>query len=313
MQLLSITQDNIEAYIAFRREIATEEGRRYYDRIDLATAILSRGDDLVLQDENGEMLAAVVISRNQYHDGSCHVRISIDDRSKNPNTLAGWLRYVLRHETDTVVKVDTCFHAYNPPECALPSVEMADMGFAEVPGSYRYERKPGPPQTGEFPYASRAIELGYKAVILDDATIASNPDIFEKLTEVYNRAFSIRGRVSPVTPDGMRRNYEADSNTMIIAKLDDEIVASTTLTNLGVSVLGPQISCLRKHWGTGVSDLICRLFTQIVADQWNLPIVAYAEVGNSASWRALERFGLVRNKEYMIWEKMVPSGQSFTL
>ncbi|WP_430473897.1 GNAT family N-acetyltransferase [Thalassospira lucentensis] len=313
MQLLSITQDNIEAYTAFRREIANEEARRYYDRMDLATAILTRGDDLVLQDENGKMLASVMLSRNQNQDGSCYVRISIDGRSKNPNTLASWFRYVLRHETETVVKVDTCFHAYNPPECALPSVEMADMGFAEVPGSYRYERKPGPPQTGEFPYASRAIELGYKAVILDDATIASNPDIFEKLTEIYNHAFSIRGRVAPATPDGVRKSYEADSNTMIIAKLDDEIVASTTLTNLGVSVLGPQISCLRKHWGTGVSDLICRLFTQIVADQWNLPIVAYAEAGNSASWRALERFGLVRNKEYMIWEKLVPAGQSFTL
>lgn len=313
MQLLSITEDNIAAYAAFRREIADEEGQRYYDTIDLAAAILTQGMDRVLQDDNGKMLAAVTICRNERRDGSNRVRFSIEDSGKDAGKLIGYLRHILISEIAEPTTTDTLCNVHNMPGCTLPAEEMTAMGFAEVPGSYRYERKPGPPLEGEFPHAERAIKLGYETVILDDAMIASNPDLFEKLAEIYNRAFSNREGISLTTAERMRKNYETPTNTIIIAKLGDEIAASTTLSNLGDSVLGPQISCLRKHWGTGVSDLICRMFTQIVADRWGLPIVAYAEAGNSASWKALERFGLVRNKEYPVWEKLIPAGEKLVI
>ena len=305
MQLVAVTQENIEPYVAFRLEIADEEGRRYYQTFDLATAILSQGTDYVLQDDDSKMQATVTIRRKETRDGDFLVMMLAEGKDKNPEKNASLLRAVLATENANIATRDTRYHVYNPSEVTL--------GFAEIPGTYRYKREPGPPRSGEFPHADRAIERGYKTLIIDDSYVASDPEIFEKLADIYNRAFSNRESVTPSTPERMRKNFEADANDIIIAKLGDEVTSSITLSYLGNSVLSPQYTCLRRHWGTGSVDLMCRHLARLVADRWNIPIIGYAEARNAASWKALERFGLTRVEELMIWERYLPAGETFSL
>ena len=312
MQLVAVTQENIAPYVALRMEIADEEGRRYYQTIDLATAILTQGSDYVLQDEDGKMQAAVTIQRTEIRDGSLLIIMSVEGKDKKPETNASLLRIVLAMENG-VATLDTRYHVCNPPEMTLPRTKMTEMGFAEIPGTYRYKREPGPPRSGEFPHADRAVERGYTTLVIDDSYVASDPEIFEKLADIYNRAFSNRDSVTPSTPERMRKNYEADANDIIIAKLGDEVTSSITLSYLGDSVLSPQYTCMRRHWGTGSVDLMCRHLAQLVADRWNVPIIGYAEARNAASWKALERFGLTRIEELMIWERHIPAGEAFTI
>ncbi|WP_430473900.1 hypothetical protein ACQ0MK_18760 [Thalassospira lucentensis] len=313
MQLVAVTQKNIAPYVAFRMEVADEEGRRYYQTIDLAAAILTQGSDYALEDEHGKLQAAVTIRRKEARDGNLLVMISVEGKDKKPETNARLLREVLATETGNVVTLDTRYNVYNPPEMTLPNAKMAEMGFTEIPGTYRYKREPGPPRSGEFPHADRAVERGYKTLVIDDAYVASDPDIFEKLADIFNRAFSNRDNVTPSTPERMRKSYETDANDIIIAKLGDDVTGSITLSYLGDSVLSPQYNCMRRHWGTGSVDLMCRHLAQLVADRWNVPIIGYAEARNAASWKALERFGLTRVEELMIWERHVPTGETFTL
>lgn len=313
MQLVAVTQENIAPYVALRMEIADEEGRRYYQTIDLAAAILTQGSDYALLDEDGKMQAAVKIRRKETREGGLLVMMSAEGKDKNPETNASLLRAVLATENANIATRDTRYHVYNPSEVTLPHTEMTEMGFAEIPGTYRYKREPGPPRSGEFPHADRAVERGYKTLVIDDSYVASDPEIFEKLADIYNRAFSNRDSVNPSTPERMRKNFEADANDIIIAKLGDEVTSSITLSYLGDSVLSPQYTCLRRHWGTGSVDLMCRHLAQLVADRWNVPIIGYAEARNAASWKALERFGLTRIEELMIWERHIPAGETFTI
>lgn len=313
MQLIPVTKNNIEPYVAFRLEIADEEGQRYYATIDLGAAILAKGHDFVLLDDKGEMQAAVIISRRNRRDESLRVMVSVETRTATSQELTTALRYVLDTENGRVATEDTCYHVFNPIKAPFLKSEMTEMGFEAIVSNYRYQREPGPPRPGEFPHADRAVEKGYRTLVIDDAYLASDPNIFEKLSDIYNRAFSNRETVSPSTPERIRKSYEAEANDIIISKFGDEVTGSITLTNLGDSVLSPQYTCMRRHWGTGSVDLMCRHMAQLVADRWNVPIIGYAEANNAASWKALERFGLTRVEEYIVWERHIPAGAKFTI
>lgn len=313
MQLTAVSKDNIKAYAAYRREIADEEGRRYFETIDLEKVILRENCDYFIKGDSDEILCAITIRRKELRNGSVLVMISVEDVAKKPETLASFLRLVLQEDIGKTAKTDIRYRAYDPPGSKFAPAAMAQMGFAEIPGTYRYLREPGPPREGEFPHADRAVAKGYRTLVLDDAYIASDPEIFEKLADIYNRAFSNRDSVTPTTAERIRKSYEAEANEIIIAKLGDEVTSSITLTNLGDSVFSPQYTCARRHWGTGSVDLMCRHLAELVAERWNVPIIGYAEATNAASWKALERFGLTRVEEYMVWERALSAGDTFTL
>lgn len=313
MQLRAVTKDNIEPYVALRTEVADDEGRRYYQTIDLGAAILAQGTDFVLQDHDGQMHAAVTINRKPRSNGGLQVMISVETREATPQDLTNALRHVLGTENGRMATEDTCYHVYNSIRASFLASEMTGMGFEEIVNSYRYLREPGPPRPGEFPHADRALEAGYRTLVLDDAYLASDPDVFEKLADIFNRAFSSRHAVNQTTPERLRKTYGTDANEIILAKLGEEITGYIVLSHLGDSVLSPQYSCLRRHWGTGSVDLMCRHMAELVAERWNLPIVGYAESRNAASWKALERFGLTRVEEYSLWERHIPAGAKFTL
>lgn len=313
MQLIAVSRDNVQAFVAYLNEIADEEGRRYYATIDLEKAILSQECDYFIKSDSDEILAAVTLKRKERRDGSMLVMITVDDIAKKPETLTSYLRFVLESDAGKTAETDTRYRVYNPPLTKLAPTGMAKMGFAEIPGTYRYLREPGPPREGEFPHADRAVAKGYRTLVLNDDYIAKDPEIFEKLADIYNRAFSNRDSVNPTTAERIRKICEAEANDTIIAKLGDEVTSSITLTNLGDSVLSPQYTCARRHWGTGSVDLMCRHLAELVAERWNVPIIGYAEATNAASWKALERFGLTRVEEHMVWERIVPAGSSLTL
>jgi len=313
MYLVPITKENIERYIAFRLAISDEEQRNYFASIDLAAVILANGNEYALQDESGRIHASVIISRKPGPGDSLLVLFSIEIAEKDSRKLTECLHQVLEKENGRLASHDTRYRIYNPPETVYVKADMENWGFAEVPGSFRYERAPGPPCAGEFPHADRAVEKGYETILLDDVYIKKHPDIFETLAAIFNRAFENRASVNQTTAERFETNYNKENNGMIIAKLGDEVTGCITLTHMGNSVLSPQYCCLRRHWGTGSVDLMCRHLAEYVAKRWNVPIIGYAEVNNAASWKALERFGLTRVEQYMVWERVVAAGERFKI
>jgi len=309
MQLIPITRENVAAYVAFRTQIADDELRRYYDSVDLAAVLLKQGNDLVLCDENGDMQAAVSIIRTACRDGNNRVTLSVEGCQNHPETAVGLLKHVLHAEGRRASERDTHYRIYNPPFSPFPNHPMTEMGFTEIPAKFRYSSENVPALIGEFPYADRAAQRGYTTRLIDDQIVANDPDIFARLADIQNRAFANLESVSPVTAEHIRKDYDAKPNGIIIARLGDEITGSLTLTHLGDCVLIPQISCLRRHWGTGVVDLMCRHLGQLVADRWYVPIIAYVDAQNAASWKALERFGMDRVAQYTHWERFIPRGE----
>jgi len=313
MQFVAVTKDNITPYVTLRREIAGEEEQQQFQTTDLAAAILDKGEEYALLDDDGVMQAAVSIRNGNALVNDRCIMISVEARDKTPKTEFRMLCKVLATTAQDIVESDTLYRVYDPIGSAFPKTDMMEIGFCENVASFRYERKPGPPQPGEFPHADRATRRGYRSVLIDDDYVASDPDIFDKLADIYNRAFSGCDLVRPTTPERMRKSYDTEANKTIIAKLGDEVTGSIMLTNLGSYVLSPQYYSLRRHWGTGSVDLMCRHTAEFVAEHWNLPIVGYAEATNAASWKALERFGLSRVAEYCVWERKVPAGERLTV
>lgn len=313
MHLVPVTKENIERHVAFRILVSDEEQRNYYATVDMANVILANGNEYSLQDDNGDIHAAVVISRKPGIDDNIVVLISVEIDGKDPQKLADCLHQVLQKENGRLASHTTRYRIYNLPHNPYRKEDMENWGFAEVVGSYRYEREVGPPREGEFPHADRAIAKGYQSILLDDAYIEQHPDIFEKLADIYNRAFLTRSSVNMTTAERLEDTYRKETNGMIIAKIGDEVTGCIGLTHLGNSILSPQYCCLRRHWGTGSVDLMCRHLAEHVAEQWNLPIIGYAEATNAASWKALERFGLTRVEEYLMWERVIPAAERFVI
>jgi hypothetical protein len=313
MHLVPVTKENIERHVDFRILISDEEQRNYYATIDMPNVILANGNEYGLLDDDGHIHAAIIVSRKPGNDDTIIVQISVEIDGKDPQKQIDCLHQVLLNEHGRLASHSTRYRIYNMPGNPYPKEKMEKWGFDEVVGSYRYERKAGPPREGEFPHADRAVAKGYQSILLDDAYIEKHPDIFETLADIYNRAFITRASVNMTTAERIEYTFRKETNGMIIAKLDDEVTGCIGLTHLGKSILSPQYCCLRRHWGTGSVDLMCRHLAEHVAKQWNLPIVGYAEATNAASWKALERFGLTRVEESLMWERMIPAGERFVI
>ncbi|WP_339858961.1 hypothetical protein [Thalassospira alkalitolerans] len=313
MDLIPVTPENVERFAAFRMEIASEELRSYYNTIDLPAALLRQGTEFFYEDRAGQITAAISLTRSPHRDRSIVVMISADTREKAPQDLTNIICKILSDEKGHTAEQDTIYKIFEDEEAPLIGKDLEAIGFERIVGNYRYVRAPGPPRPGEFPYAERARKRGYETLIVDDAYVAAHPDIFETLADLLNRAFLNWASVTKTTAEHIRSHYDKDANDILITKLGDEVASTMFCSFLGKEVLSPKYASLRKHWGSGASDLMSQHLAQYVADRWNVPIIGYADATNAASWKALERFGLTRDQEISYWGRRIPAGSTFQL
>lgn len=306
LTLLPVTEDNVEDYLAFRLSIVDASTASYLSGTDQVSAILAnRAHHFLL--ENGVMVATA-IRWTKCEDDCMSVHIMVDPQTRDPGRMTDLVVQLL--ETENLSAVDRDVHCHLYPSAGLSFVEtdMQAMGFSKVPENIKYMRDPGPPSAGEFPHAPKAEQLGYRAMVLDDELIAKYPDIFARITDVHDRAFAGRPGVQNITVRDREKSYRQPDSGFVICMLGDELAASAHFLKLDQDVLATELECLRKHWGTGAADLVCRHLVREIASRWNLPIIAYADKTNAASRRAIERFGLHPVQEHFSWRRTFPKG-----
>lgn len=312
-KLVPVTSDTVKRFAELRWEIGNEEARSYMKSIDFEASILRDKTDFFFEDETDRMATAISISRVVDRNGIANVMISVDMIEKDPKSMTAALFDVLRSLQDEVASKPTIYQVLPPEGLAFVAQDFKTVGFEKKITNCRYARPAGPANPGEFPFAERALSKGYETVVLDDGFIKAVPDIFERLTVLHNRGFASWETVTVTAPERIRTLYENDANTFFLALLGDEIVANAVCTHLGQNVLSPRLVANRKHWGSGVSDLVSRHLINHVAAHWNLPVIAYVDFRNAASWKALERFGFERVHETFRWECLIPEGSQLQL
>lgn len=310
--LLPVSADNVKRFADLRRTVSTEEVRNYMATIDYEAVVLREGTDYFFEDDAGQMTAAVSIVRNNDKTDTPNILISVDVLQKDPRTLTDAACDALRSVEDTYEQ-STIIKLIPPEDVAFVEQDLQALGFEKKASNYRYIRPAGPVEPDQFPHAQRALDKGYTSIILDDDFIKKTPDIFEQLTDIHNRAFASWETTVPTAPERIRALYEGGANVFFIGMLGDEIVANVVSLNLGAHVLSPRLATLRKHWGSGVTDLVSRHLINDAAKRWNLPVLAYVDARNAASWKALERFGFERVHETIQWERHIPAGNPFRI
>lgn len=306
MVLVPVSESNVDAYAAFVMAEADAEGRAYMATIDLRARLLQRGlDHFCLRD--GKPLAVLTISRTQRPDGSQIIALSITPADHRTDALLAGLEDVLADEPD-LASVLRLYRLSVAPDQPVPEDELAAAGFAQKPGSHKYRRDPGPPRPGEFPGADKALAEGYATHLATPAMIADDPSLFARLADIYNRTLAVQPGIQPRSESAMRESLTAPGHGFIVAVKDGEITGYLAFTPMGKEVLVGEYASLRRHWGTGSVDALCRHVAAHVAEQWNLPIIGYATATNAPSCRAMERSGMRRVDTQPLWECRVEAG-----
>lgn len=306
LTLVPVTKDTVAEYLDFRLSIVDASTASYLSRTDQAPIILaSTAHHFVLED--GIAVATAAIKRK--NDDDCmSVHMLVDPKMRKPKHLTDLIAQLLKTENLSAVDRETRYHLYPSNGLSFIEADMRAMGFSQVLENIKYVRDPGPPRADEFPHAAKGEQLGYRPMVLDDDLITKYPDIFSRMTDVYNRAFAERPHVQKTTAKEREKSYHQPDSGFVICMLDDELVASTHFLKLDQEVLATELECLRKHWGTGASDLVCKHVIDEITKRWNLPVIAYADTTNAASRRALERFGLYPVQEHFSWQRTFTAG-----
>ncbi|WP_316980042.1 GNAT family N-acetyltransferase [Shumkonia mesophila] len=307
MVLVPVTPGNVEAYVAFLFEESDADGREYMATVDVRGFVLKRGRDRFYL-EGGAPAASLTVGRTPRADGSLLVSVSITPRGGRAGPLLACLGEFLDGEEKTGPAVRR-YQLAGPPDLALPEAELGALGFVKKPGRCKYVRDPGPPRQGEFPGAEKALAAGYAIHELTPAMAAAEPPLFAALADLYNRAFAHHPGAVPRDEAQMRERLTAPVGGALLAVRDGAITGYLHYTPMSREVLVGEIASLRRHWGTGSVDLMCRHVTQLVAERWGLPIVGYVDATNAPSRAAMERAGLRHAADYPVWEYAVEAGQ----
>ena len=306
LTLLPVTKDNIADYLAFRVSIVDASTASYLSRTDQASIILANPiHHFLLEDD---VIIATAVFKRVGDDDCISVHILIDPQMRDAQHLTDLVIQLLKTENLSGVDQEVRYHLYPSSGLSFIEADMMAMGFSQVSENIKYIRDPGPSRAGEFPHAPKGEKLGYRAMVLDDDLIAQYPDIFARITDVYERAFSGRPNMPKITAEEREKYYHQSDSGFVICMLRDDLVASTHFLKFDQEFLVTELECLRKHWGTGATDLVCKHLIQEVAKRWNFPIIAYADKSNAASRRAMERFGLYPVQEHFSWQRTFPTG-----
>ena len=306
LTLIAVTKDTVAAYLDFRLSVVDASTASYLSGTDQVSMILaSTSHHFLLEDD--VMVATAAIKRKTDDDGMS-VYVLIDPKKRDEKHLTDLIARLLKTENQPSVDYDTRYHLYPSSGLSFIETDMHAMGFSKNLENIKYVRDPGPPRAGEFPHAAKGEQLGYRPMVLDDDLIAKYPDIFSRMSNVYDRAFARRPNAQKITAEEREKNYHQLDSGYVICMLGDELVASTHFLKLDQEVLATELECLRKHWGTGAADLVCKHQVKEVTRRWNLPIIAYADKTNAASRRALERFGLYPVQEHFSWQRTFTAG-----
>jgi hypothetical protein len=306
MVLVPVTPGNVEAYVAFLFEESDADGREYMATVDMQGVLLKRGRDRFYL-EDGAPAASLTVSRTPRHDGSVVVSVCILPRGGRAGPLLACLDAFLAGEEKTNPAVRR-YQLAGPPDLALPEAELGALGFVKKPGRCRYVRDAGPPREGEFPGADKALAAGYAIHELTPAMAAAEPALFATLADLHNRAFAGHPGAAPRDEAAMRERLTAAVGGAILAVRDGAITGYLHFTPMSKEVLVGEIASLRRHWGTGSVDLMCRHVAALVAERWGLPIVGYADATNAPSRAAMIRAGLRHTADYPVWEYAVEAG-----
>jgi len=301
--LVPITEGNVDAYVAFLVDHADADGRAYMGKVDVRGTVLRRRQDHFCL-RNGRPLAGLTASRTLKHDGGLIVTLTIVPEGDRDEALLVCLAEFMAGEA-TIDPVRTrCYRLVCNPKLTLPEAELADLGFMPRPGTYKYLRDPGPPRPGEFPGADKARAAGYVTRLATPA-MAADPALFARLADIFNRGFAGRNGIRPRGAEEMRERLTAPGHGFLVALKEGEVTGYLAFTPLERDVLVGEYASLRRHWGTGSVDLMCRHVATHVAEQWGLPIIGYSETTNAPSCAAMERAGMRRVAEYPVWEYRV--------
>lgn len=308
MVLVPVTEANVEAYLAFIFEEADADAREFMATIDVRGAVLRRRQDYFFLD-GGRPAASLSVDRKERPDGSLMISLSITPRGGAPGPMLAALACFLGAEEKTAPRPRR-YRLSAPPEMTMPAAELARLGFLSRPGRVKYVRDPGPPKEGEFPGAEAALAKGYAIAEIDEKTIAANPALFAAVTDIFNRGFAGQAGVSPRDEAVMRERLLGPGCGTLLAMKGAAITGYMHFTRLAREVLVGEYASLRRHWGTGSVDLLCRRMAALVDERWGLPIIGYADVTNAPSCAAMERAGMRRAEEYPVWEYRVEAGEA---
>jgi hypothetical protein len=307
MVLVPVTAGNVDAYIAFLFEESDADGREYMATVDLRGVLLKRGRDR-FHLQGGVPAASLTVGRTPRADGGVVISVGILPRGGRAEALLACLAEFLAGEEKTG-PARRRYQLAGPPDLAPPEAELAALGFVRKPGRVKYVRDPGPPREGEFPGAEKALAAGYAIHPLTPAMAAAEPALFATLADLYNRAFARHPGFALRDEAEMRSRLTAPVGGAILAIKDGAITGYLHYTPMSREVLVGEYASLRRHWGTGSVDLMCRHVTQLVAERWGLPIVGYVDATNAPSRAASERAGLRHAADYPVWEYAVEAGQ----
>ncbi|MFH1806629.1 MAG: hypothetical protein ABID63_17250 [Pseudomonadota bacterium] len=307
MTLVRITDSNVDAFITFLKAHLGDEGRDFLGQIDARALFLKRsGDYFCLQGDTP--CATVSVSRTDPHDGDKVIGITIIPASHNDGTLIYALNEFLKSEAQGPDSDHArLYQILDTPENPLPADDLRAAGFTAQPGRRKYLRDPGPPRPGEFPMADKALARGYRIVKLSPEMVAQDPDIFTRLAGIHTHIFAGKTGARAMDADDMRACFNPPGG-IVLALLEGEITGYMTYLPMKNEVLASECASLRRHWGSGSADAMCRYVAQIVADQWNLPIAGFGNARNAAACKVMERSGMRRIADYPVWEYRVSAG-----
>lgn len=313
-----VGEDNIDAYVSFLLAHSDPESRDYLSRVDLRGAILARGsaedstDIDYLWEQDGVPLASASIGRHPHPSGHDLITLYVMARTDVPQVAGQVLHHLLAAEAAAPATVERRFRLAEPIDQPVPAGTLAAWGFIRGPGTCKYSRDAAPPQPGEFTLADRATARGYVISVFSPTDAETDRAVCTAVADIHNRAFGARGGTSDWTADKVAARLAAPDTGLILARLGPEITGHIVLKKMADSVLVVECASLRRHWGSGSVDALCRAMADLVWNRWRLPIIGYADAGNAASWRAMERSGMTRVADYPVWTLTVPAGAAMT-
>jgi hypothetical protein len=273
------------------RRMAAEPG--YADRLVIRN---TRTEDPV-RDEfwhlDGRLRAVLTSARTRRHDGRGIVNLLIWCPADDAGALAACLDQALTREAGE--PDNACDYRYNPlPGRTEPAGLLRARGFEQRPGRLRYHRAPAPLQPDEAPHAGRAEARGYatRLITAADADAPETGRLLDQVAHIHNRCFGARGHGAGMTGQVIRANLDAPGSGLIMTGRGPDLAGYILFTPAHDGLLGSECACLRRHWGSGAADLICR---EMITHAWThgrQAITAFADAGNAASRRMLERAGL---------------------
>ncbi|MEN3161160.1 GNAT family N-acetyltransferase [Tistrella mobilis] len=307
-----LTADTAAMLAAFLAAHADPETRRMAAEPGAAERLVirnTRTQDPV-RDEfwhlDGRLRAVLTSIRTRRPDGRGLVNLVIWCPADDPEALAACLdqalnREALARERDRPEGA-ACDTRYTPlPGRTEPLALLRARGFRERAGRVRYRRDPAPLRATEVPHADRALARGYATRLITAAEAEACADLFDRVAHIHNRCFGARGDGAGLTGRVIRAALSPPGSGLILASRNDDLAAYLLFTAGHDGLLGSECACLRRHWGSGAADLVCR---EMITHAWThgrQAITAWADATNTASRRMLERAGLQLTDSFNHW------------